>query len=560
MRILIIFIFVFCSQILSLDRQKQTKILWPLEKKLPISGSFAEFRNSSMHMGCDFKTFGINGFPVLGVYDGSITQISYSQAGYGLSIILSSNQLGLNSRYAHLHDLYGEITGLEEFKHALRLLGSKEGFLLKLRPDLFPVLAGMKIARAGETGSGVSHLHLEIMDSSGYINPLMLPNYQIQDTTPPIMYILYIDSDKAPTQNYHLKQVDYGKYVVDSSEEIISSGKIKLRLGGYDLMNSRNRNNIYGLRLRVNNNTVYQKTLDRMSYQEAGNREILYDVNKSSLSPPIYVYNFFDSVSNKPSVNLDEYTHKVNLELILFDASGNESILNLPIKIENNNLSTNYKSTNLFKSSDSIVELDFSKVKILQNGYISIERLSEVPEKFKSEDFFVVSDVYEIKAHNFSWRGEILGKFKKDFPNKEDSLYLYELNSGRWIPLNPKKLSKQMSFALNRLGILAVMKDKSPPVVNFPYLVSRDYNLPELKDKRMIERFYAIYDKGSGIAKMTVLLEGLAYPFEYDKDRGFIKLEVPLAFSKYKKHFFIQIGLSDKAGNNSEWFTDIISM
>jgi hypothetical protein len=59
---------------------------------------------------------------------------------------------------------------------------------------------------------------------------------------------------------------------------------------------------------------------------------------------------------------------------------------------------------------------------------------------------------------------------------------------------------------------------------------------------------------------MKVLFEGNPYPFEYDKDRGFIKLEIPLVLKKYKNFYIIQIQIQDKAGNLSRWFTDIVSL
>jgi hypothetical protein len=561
-RVITLVCFFLSLSLWSIDREKQSQIFWPLKEKHPISGSFAEFRNSHMHMGCDFKTFGINGFPVLGVFDGSVTTLSYSEYGYGLSVILTARRLGVNARYAHLNDLTGEVTGLETFKHALRLMGNKEGFVLKIRPELFPIQAGSQLARSGETGSGVSHLHLEIMDSTGYINPLMLPQYQIKDITPPTMQTLYIDSDKFPVLSFQLKEIAHGKYQIDSTETLKLSGRLRFKVGGYDFMTSRNRNNVYSLRLRINDKTEYQKTLDRMSYKEAGNRDILYDVNKSSLSPPVYVYNFFDAVKDKFSIDLKDFPDSslVNISLSMLDASGNESILQIPIQVQSQIASPPNKHGNIFKSNDGVVQLDFSKAKVIGTGYVSIDKLNEVPGKFKSPEFFAVSEAYEVKANNYSWKGSAKGIFRVGFPEKENSLYLFDTSSGRWIGLGPSKQGNQFSFSLSRMGILVVMKDLSKPVINFPYLVNRDYNLPELKDSRMIERFYAIYDKGSGIAKMTVLFEGSPYPFEYDRDRGFIKLEVPKSFSKYKKNFFIQIELMDKAGNQSDWFTDILTL
>ncbi len=546
----------------AIDKSNQSKIIWPLEEKFPISGSFAEFRNSHMHMGLDFKSFGINGFAVKSVFDGTVTFMSYSEFGYGLSILINSPSMGVTARYAHLNDLTGDVAGLEELKHALRLLGNKQGFAVKLRPQLFPVYNGKRLARLGETGTGVSHLHLEIMDKEGYINPLMLPNYDISDKTPPTFHSVFIDVENSPSLDFLAKEISLGQYALEYKDELSISGKIKIKAGGYDYMISKNRNNIYSLRIRVNDRTFYQKTLDRMSYKEAANREILYDVNKSSLNPPIYVYNFFDSINNKPSVNLNEFPEnsKLNIELIFSDASSNESVLKFPIIVKKQTTIPKINKQSLFVSNDNVLKLDFSNAKIIGNGYVSIEKLTQIPEQFQSKDFYPVSGLYEVKANDFSFKGEANGNFAFSSLGQSESLYLYDTLQKRWINLNPKKQTTQMSFTLNRMGILAVMKDESPPVISFPYLTYRDYKLPELKDHRMVERFYAIYDKGSGIAKMNVLLEGSPYPFEYDRDRGYIRLEIPKSFSKFKKIFFIQVQLIDKAGNISPEFVDIVKL
>jgi hypothetical protein len=106
-----------------------------------------------------------------------------------------------------------------------------------------------------------------------------------------------------------------------------------------------------------------------------------------------------------------------------------------------------------------------------------------------------------------------------------------------------------------------MMKDKSPPIVNYPYMTYREFNLSEIKDHRMLERFYAITDKGSGIslANTKVLFEGKQYTYEYDPDRGYIKVEFPLTLRDFKKNYILQIKIQDKAGNASDWFTDLIS-
>ena len=553
--------FLLLETIYSIENASKKKVFWPLEMMLPISGSFAEYRNSHLHMGCDFKTYGINGFPVLGVFDGYISNMSYSELGYGLSIILSSPSLNLNARYAHLNDLSGEIDGLEELKHSLLLLGNISGFSIKPKQDMFPVKGKSKIARSGETGSGVSHLHLELYDSKGYYNPLNFPNYIQMDKTPPVVQSIFIDSDSGDTFTLIGKKKNEGEYELESSL-IKTNGKLKIRVAGYDFMTSRNRNNVYRLALKENEKIVFEKILDQMSYKEASNRENLYDINKSSLSPTVYVYNMFNQSKTSYSVNLSDYTigQKVKLTVELGDSSGNISIANLIVEVGKGDPKSKGQLRKIFASEDDKLVIDYTNTQITGDGEVQIKKI-EIPEEYKFPGFLKISDSYEVKAVNFSWKGEAKGILMGNFPNKDDDIYIFDTAFKQWVPLHSKRNSKQIEFSLTRLGIIAVMKDKTPPVINYPYLVNRDFNLPEVRDPRMLEKFYAIYDRGSGVSReIKVLLEGSPYPFEYDKDRGFIKLEIPLILKKYKSFYIIQIQVQDKAGNKSDWFTDIVTL
>ena len=130
-KIVLCFWFLFVMQLSAIEPEKIDSVYWPMQVRLPISGTFAEFRNSHLHMGCDYKTYGINGFSVLSVYDGNIASMSYANNGYGLSINLFSPSLKIYAKYAHLNDLQGDVSGLEELKTALLLLGKPEGFQVK---------------------------------------------------------------------------------------------------------------------------------------------------------------------------------------------------------------------------------------------------------------------------------------------------------------------------------------------------------------------------------------------------------------------------------------------
>jgi hypothetical protein len=548
-------------QLLSIEPEKIDSVYWPMQVRLPISGTFAEFRNSHLHMGCDYKTYGINGLSVLSVYDGNIASMSYANNGYGLSINLFSPSLKIYAKYAHLNDLKGDVSGLEELKTALLLLGKPEGFQVKLKPDYFKVKAKEKIARSGETGSGISHLHLELFDAKEYFNPLSFLNFKQEDKNPPVIQSIFIDSDNGYNKSFSTINISKSSYSFASAEEIQLSGKVKFKVAGFDRISSKNQNNVYAVRLKINELTVFERSFKRMTFKEASEKDILYDMNKSSLSPAFYVYNLYDDkLAHSIDLNNVDEGKNMLVEISLFDASGNES--NLKFKFVNirNEAYVKPKPMNKFTSEDEKLSLNFSKTNILGEGSVKITKLEKLPEEVLLPNLIQSGNAYQVTAYNFSWKGAAEGLFMGSFSEKDEGLYLYDAVLSRWVPIAGKKTANSISFNFSRLGIISVMRDKSPPTISYPYLIYRHYNLPEIQDSSMLERFYYISDRGSGISnKMEVLLEGSSYPYVFDRDRNFIKLEIPKNLKSIKNPLLVQLRVMDNAGNRSNWFTDIIS-
>ncbi|EMY16165.1 hypothetical protein LEP1GSC043_4198 [Leptospira weilii str. Ecochallenge] len=99
----------------------QGKLRFPMEIQTPVSGSFAEYRTHHLHMGADFKTFHLNGFPAIAPFDGIVESVSESPTGYGLNLMLRSSS-GLRAKFAHLFNLEGVKKELENLRQALHLL------------------------------------------------------------------------------------------------------------------------------------------------------------------------------------------------------------------------------------------------------------------------------------------------------------------------------------------------------------------------------------------------------------------------------------------------------
>lgn len=112
---------------------------------------------------------------------------------------------------------------------------------------------------------------------------------------------------------------------------------------------------------------------------------------------------------------------------------------------------------------------------------------------------------------------------------------------------------------ITKLGVLAVLTDEAKPMVSHPYLITRHRRVKGAEEEGWEERLYAISDLGSGYAGgAEVLLEGEPYPSEFDADRKMLILHFPKSFANWKRKLFLQIRIKDRAGNISDWFTDLI--
>lgn len=552
------FYFIFILFLSTTEVQKAENIYWPMKLRLPISGTFAEFRNSHLHMGCDYKTYGINGFPIVSVFDGYVSSLSYSETGYGLSVNLISNQYNLQAKYAHLNDLRMAVPELDNLKIALQLLNGNKSFGVKLESNQFKVKGNQEIAHSGETGSGVSHLHLELFDSKEYLNPLSFKNFIQKDLFPPTLQTLFIDSNNGFSKKINL--INSGNGIFKFAEEPRLSGKVKFKIAAYDRISSKNHNNIFAISMKINGQNTFEKNFSKMGYKQAAEKDAIYDINKSSLSPPYYVYNIFNKDSF--SLDLDEFENEklVRVEIQFYDASENISTLDFFIsKVK----SSKQSLTNLekkFSSEDQVIKLDLSKLNIIGEGSLQIQKVKDLPTNSKIQNLEIVSDAYQITANDYSWKGSIEGIWETKLTKKNQSLYLFDAILNYWTPVTVKKNANSIAFSFSRLGILAILEDNSPPSIYYPYLIYRHYNLPEIQDPNMIERFYAVSDKGAGISSsFEVLLEGKSYPYTFDRDRNFVKIEIPKIILNEKKFLFIQVRAHDFAGNYSEWFSDIVS-
>ncbi|TGM31046.1 M23 family metallopeptidase [Leptospira biflexa] len=556
-----------------------SEVGFPLPYYSPVSGTFAEIRNHNLHLGSDFKSYGLNGHNILATFDGYVEEISYSRTGYGLSLNLYNPKYKIKSKYAHLHSFGGTLTELELLRRALLLMGDPTGFQLKLPPGMFTTKKGNAIGKTGETGSGPPHLHLEFRSEKGNINPLYFSEIHQKDVTPPTILSMFLEGDDLESPLlFSAKEIGKGKFELytemgDKFTSIQLTGKVRIRLSGYDKIRSRNKNNVYGMDLVVNGNSVFTRNFDFLSFEDKSQKHQFYDINRSSLSPPVYFYHMYEQPKlfkdEGYSIDLNQFPKKdkIQIQASLRDATGNKSFVSFEIIHEPSPKDfrikqTSKKTGNKYRSVDGLVTIDLTKAEVSGDGSLLISEVLEKDIPFKiPKGLPLKGKIFKLDTKRMSWKGEGLGELNLGVtPSMKESLYFFDSSIGKFQGIQPKRKSNGFSFKLTKLGYLMVLGDETPPTV-FPMTsIARYIELPEVRNHCMEEKYYGLSDVGSGFkTNVELLVDGQTYPYEYDPDRSAIRVLIPKSLQKERPYLLLEVKASDFAGNSSEPFVDLIS-
>jgi len=550
---------------------------FPLPYYSPITGTFAEIRNHNLHLGSDFKSYGLNGHSILATFDGYVDEISYSKLGYGLSLNFYNPKYKIKSKYAHLHSFGGGLADLENLRRALLLMGEKEGFQIKLPQGLFTSKKGNPLGKTGESGSGISHLHLEFRTDKGIINPLFFPDLHQKDNTPPTISSLFIEGGGLPKPLIlEAKESEKGIYLLydetgNQIKQLSLSGKVKIRLSGYDIIRSRNKNNVYGMDLFLNGKEIFKRDFSYLSYEEGTKKHQFYDVNRSSLAPPVYFYHMYEQPKDWKEEGFsfdlkgESQSQEYILEAGLRDASANRSYIRITIQNQTPNgyiVASTVGFGKKVNSKDKNLSFDVSKNESTGNGKIEIEDEKEINELPFSipKGLVLKSKIYKIESTNFTWKGDGQGELLTAVPpTNKDSLFFWDLSIKKFSSLSQKRKANGFSFSLSKLGYIMVLEDMSPPSVSPMTSLARHIELPEVRLHCFEEKYYALNDVGTGFrTTVELLLDGQTYPYEYDPDRKAIKVTLPKSLYKEKPYLLLEVRAFDFAGNISPPYTDLI--
>lgn len=250
---------------------------WPLDLPKVITSSFGEYRARRFHMGIDLRT-GPSAKEVHAAGDGYVSRIRASPYGYGKAVYLQLDD-GRSVVYAHLSDFAAP---LREYMYAEQHARKRYSVDLYLPRDTFPVKKGDVIARSGQTGIGVPHLHYEIRDAAGApVDPHSL-GVRWPDSTPPLFRkLLVVPATRESTVNGDMMPqvlfVDGGRSGRFRAEPVRVRGSVFFGVDVIDPANGGStRLGIYSLRTVVGDEEVFSMHNERITYEHDEDSVVAY--------------------------------------------------------------------------------------------------------------------------------------------------------------------------------------------------------------------------------------------------------------------------------------------
>jgi len=310
-----------------------------------ITGTMGELRNTHFHAGLDIDTPGV-GFPVLSVQDGYISRATCTTGGYG-NVLFITHPDGNTTVYAHLEEFKGAVGDFVRRERYNRKVSEID---LQFIPNQFPVSRGDVIALSGNTGgSGGPHLHFEVRNNNNEaINPLVYDFSEVKDNVAPLAFKIALKTmDDKSRINDQFGRFEFS--VVRSGNTyslpypILASGNIGVEVLAHDKMeNTRFRYGINYIDMRVNDQTVFTQTIDKIDLNESRRILTVMDYKILELKGARYnklyvddgnILNYYAGASKKMGIVVGN--QETQVQISLKDYAENISKVNFTLKPSN---------------------------------------------------------------------------------------------------------------------------------------------------------------------------------------------------------------------------------
>ena len=502
------FLTIFISVTSSIYSQKtNAEYIYPLDREPNITGNYGEIRPNHFHVGLDFSTDPVLNLPIKSVYDGYVSRIKISSVGYG-KVIYITHTNGYVSVYAHQKNY---ATKIETYIKQKQIAQQKNEIELLLNPNELKVKQGEIIGYTGNSGSSTGpHLHFEIREEKSEIpiNPLLI--YNIKDNVKPqITHVgIYSANDTTDIKKIKIVSVKFtnGNLSIASNSVILNENMIVLAYSGYDQANaSLNKNNIYEVKLSLDNDLIYHHQLNSISFENARYVNIFAEKEdgvkfQKCYTPTCFNISIYKKIINNGKIELkDTLYHKLSLEV--FDEKGNNS--NLTFYVKTKQIKAYKQNTILY---NTFCNKDFNLIKedlevsikagslsknILLNGYIDKQGNISIGNK---NVILIQPFTMKVKIPN-----PIKGKENKLVLINETNCLPSSFENG-WLKADSK------SF-----GIFSYSYDTVPPVIT----------LNKTKIKKGASQYqsnisFKVSDKLSGIKDYNLYINGTWSIAEYD--------------------------------------------
>lgn len=485
----------------------------PMKIEKSISGSFGELRPNHFHSGVDYRTFGRVGIPVYSVEQGYIARVKIQISGYGKAIYIVHPKTGKISVYAHLNNFNPRVEKIVKDMQYKRRSYSVD---ISFKENEMPVHKEELIGYSGNTGSSMGpHLHFEIRnyENSNPLNP-MKNGFREKDEIPPILDAVHVIPIKN-TYNFY-DYFNYSKLELDKVNEVY--GDFGIGIMAYDMINnSKSKNGVYSVCLKMDGDTIYYRRLDEFSFDETRyiNNFIHYGemirtgnyMEKCFIteSQRLGLYDFF---RNNGIVRVKN-EKELKFQLILEDEEGNRKMGNFSVKSKKKLYTPmiEYKDNLTFVkyNEDKSIKKDNFEVYIPKNSlYDNINLLIE-----ESNDGIIIG-YNEIPLHK-----KIKIKILDKTNDKQKNKYFISCKTKKNWNYNDTYYQDGYFVAnVRELGEYRIKKDTIPPTIRIGKISPKS-------------RYLNIYsqDKETGIKNFNAYINGNWILCEYDYKKNLFKYD-----------------------------------